>query len=204
MTWAIFPGDKHLRAVIELVSAGLQPSGSERIVAVVGGTLLDEAVTHTLRERFINDPGMVDNLFNVDRPLSNLGPKIDVLYLLGAFDHQTRRVLKGLVGVRNFFAHHLDASFDSLDKEILKAMSRLTLHENRTHYPHHLYGPDGKHGIEPITNKKIQFVVNLKLGLIVLMRDRLSHETYTNQPLTAEELHEKYVARREAEENEQP
>lgn len=204
MTWAIFPDDKHSRAVIELVSAGLQPSGSERVMAVVGGTLLDEAVARTLRERFIDEPGIVDNLINVDRPLSNLGPKIDVLYLLGAFDQQTRGALKGIVGVRNFFAHHLDASFDSLDKEFLKAMSRLTLHENRTYYPHHLYGPDSKHEIEPITNKKTQFVVNLKLGLIVLMRDRLSHETHTNQPLTEEELHEKYGARRETEDNGQP
>lgn len=204
MTWAIFPGDTHLRAVVELVSAGLQPSGSERVMAVVGGTLLDEAVTRTLQERLIDDPGIVNNLINVDRPLGNPGPKIDVLYLLGAFDQQTRGALKGIVGVRNFFAHHLDASFDSLDREFLKAMNRLTLQENRTHYPHHLYGPDSKHEIEPITNKKTQFVVNLKLGLIVLMRDRVSHESHTNQPFTEEELREKFQNRREAEDNEMP
>lgn len=195
MTWAIFPKDSHYRAVGELLS-----TPSERVIAVVGGTLLDEAVTRTLSERFRDDDGIVTRLLDFERPLANLGPKIDTLYLLYAFDQQTREALKGLVNVRNFFAHNLDASFDSLDKKFLKAIGRLILHEGRTHYPHHLYGPDSKHAIEPIINKRTQFVVNLKLGLIVLMRDRLSHETYTNQPLTEEQLHEKYGERRETEE----
>ncbi len=199
MTWAIFPGDKHLQAVLELVR-----TGSERVKAVVGGALLDEAVTRTLRERLRNDEDTVNYILGFDRPLGTLNSKIEVLYLLYAIDQQTRDGLKGIAGVRNFFAHHLDASFDSLDKKFLKAMTRLTLHENRTYYPHHLYGPDSENEIEPITNKRIQFVVNLKLGLITLMRDRLSHETHTNQPLTDEELREKYQNRREAEENEQP
>jgi DNA-binding MltR family transcriptional regulator len=182
MTWAIFD-DSHTRGIIEMIS-----SGSERVLAIVGGALLDETVRRTLKERFRNDPGIVANILEVERPLGNLGAKIDVLYLLHGIDNQIREALKGLAGVRNFFAHNLDASFDSVDKKFLKAMSRLRLHKNRTHYPHHLYGGDGPHLIEPIKNRQTQFVVNLKLGLIMLMRDRVSHRTHTNQPLTDDEI----------------
>ncbi len=197
--WAIFPGDRHLQAVMELVSAK-----SERVGAVVGGALLDEAVTRTLRERFRDDKGIANNILDVDMPLGNLGPKIDVLYLLGAFDNKTRAALKGIAGVRNFFAHHLDASFDSVDEKFTKAMGRLTLHENRMYYPHRLYGPDTNDPIEPIKNKRDQFTVNLKLALILLMRDRLSHETYTNSPFTEEQLRQKYQKQREQEERAKP
>src|SRR5207247_150564 len=114
MTWAIFPEDRYARAVIELVS-----TGSERVVAIVGGALLEEAVDRTLRERLLNMPGLVDSLLTVDRPLGNMGPKIDLLGLLGAFDEKTRIAIKSIARVRNFFAHHLDASFDSPDTEFV-------------------------------------------------------------------------------------
>lgn len=195
--WAIFPGDEHLQAVIELMT-----TNSERVGAVVGGVLLDKAVDRTLRMRFRDHGGIVNNILNVDQPLGNLRPKIDVLYLLGAFDDKTRGALKGIAGVRNFFAHNLDASFGSSGKEFSKAMSRLILHENKTHYPHRFYGPDTAVPIEPIRNKRDQFVVNLRLALIMLMRDRFSHEAHTNLPFTDEQLKEKYQERREREDRE--
>jgi hypothetical protein len=37
MTWAIFPDEKDTKAVIELLT-----TGSERVMAVVGGALLEE------------------------------------------------------------------------------------------------------------------------------------------------------------------
>jgi hypothetical protein len=188
MTWAIFPGDKYKRAVIEIMTAAQQPSGSERIMVIVGGSLLEEAVNFTLRERLLNEPSVVDNLTGVDRALGNMGPKIDLLYLLGAIDQKTRGALKGLASVRNFFAHHIDASFDSLNKEFNDAMRRLTLHEGRTHYPHHLFGPDSKNPIEPVHSRRDQFIVNLKLGLIALMRHRTAYEAHTNHQRSEAEL----------------
>jgi len=195
MTWAIFPDDKYTKALIELLTAG-----SERVVAVVGGALLEEAVDRTLRERLLNIPGLVGSLLEVDRPLGNMGSKIDLLRLLGAFDEKARVAIKGIAGVRNFFAHHLDASFESADGAFTKAMRRLTLHENRTYYPHHLFGTDSKVAIEPINSKREQFIVNLKLALIILMRDRISHHPYTNQPRSHEELLKQYPNRYSAEE----
>lgn len=188
MTWAVLPDDKYTRAVIELLTEPAKPSGSERVMAVVGGALLEEAVDRTLRERLIDHPAVIKNLLEPDRPLGNIAPQIDLLYLLGAFDNRTRGALKGIARVRNFFAHRTDASFDSLDKDFTDAMKRLVLYEGRTHYPHHLFGPDSTVSIEPVTTKRDQFVVNLKIGLIALMRDRISHHDHSNKPRTEQEM----------------
>src|SRR5262245_34070012 len=188
MTWAVLPDDKYTRAVIELLTEAAKPSGSERVMAVVGGALLEEAVDRTLRERLIDHPAVIKNLLEPDRPLGNIATQIDLLYLLGAFDNRTRGALKGIARVRNFFAHRTDASFDSLDKDFTDAMKRLVLYEGRTHYPHHLFGPDSTVSIEPVTTKRDQFVVNLKIGLIALMRDRISHHDHSNKPRTEQEM----------------
>jgi DNA-binding MltR family transcriptional regulator len=190
MTWAILPDDKHKSGLIELLT-----TGSDRVVAVVGGALLEQAIDLTLRERVLNLPSLVDSLLEVDGPLGNMGPKIDFLCLLGAFDDKARLAMKGIAGVRNFFAHHLDASLDSVDKKFNKDMQRLTLHENRTHYPHHLFGPDSDVALEPVKSKRERFVVNLKLALIILMRDRISHHAHTNRPRSDAELLELYPDR---------
>jgi hypothetical protein len=194
MTWAIFPTNEHTRAVIELMSS-LQAAGSERAMVIVGGALLEDAVEQTLRERLLNNLGLVNNLVDIDRPLANMGPQIDLLHLLGAFDEKTRSAMKGIAAVRNFFAHNLNVSFASQDKKLQKALSQLTLHENRTHYPHHLFGPDSGTLIEPVTTPQERFVVNLKLALIMLMRDRVSHEPHSNCVLTEAQLLAKYPQR---------
>src|SRR5262249_7410527 len=102
-TWAVLPSDKYTRAVVELLTEAAKRSGSERVMAVVGGALLEEAVNRTLSERLVDDPRVIKNLLNPDRPLGNVAPQIDLLYLLGSFDDRTRKALKGLAGVRNFF-----------------------------------------------------------------------------------------------------
>src|SRR5215475_7368755 len=104
MTWAVFPGDDHTRAVVEVLNANLLPQGSERIIAIVGGALLEEAVERTLRERLVDNTAAA-NLLKPDGPLGNTGPQIDLLCLLGAFDDKVRRAMGALCRVRNFFAH---------------------------------------------------------------------------------------------------
>lgn len=187
MTWAIFADDQHEQAIVELIEAS-----SERVTAVVGGALLEYAVLRTLKERLRDDLEVTNNILAPDRALGNLGPKIDTLYLLQAIDKNTRNALKGIARVRNVFAHHLNVSFDSPDKMLVKGMNALILHEAKTHYPHHLYGGDTAQQIEPISDKRTQFIVNLKLGLIALMRDRVSHIYHSNQPLSEEEIRERF------------
>ena len=184
MAWAIF-SDDHLRAIGEMIQ-----SGSERVTAIVGAALLDDTLHRTLAERFRNDKDIANKLLKVNGPLGNSVPKIDILYMLNAFEKPTRNTLYGIAEVRNFFAHNLDASFDSKKEKMVEAMKKLVLHENRTHYPHHLFRHDTKHPLEPIRSNRDRFIVNLQLCLIALMQDRVSHETHSFEPRTEEQIRE--------------
>lgn len=177
MTWALFDHDVQTKAIVEMLD-----SNSERVLAVVGGALLDEHVNRTLSERLRDDHDRVGRLLGVYGALGNLGPKIDVLYLLYGIDHHTREALNGLTEVRNFFAHNLETSFDSLDDRFLNGMGKLKLHNNRAHYPDIRSKGESVHKIESVKNKRGQFTVNLKIGLAMLMRDRLSHKKWSNAP----------------------
>lgn len=177
MVWAVL-GEDHSKAIEEIIA-----SDSDRIIAVVGGAMLDHALRWTLEERLRQYKDINEKLFGPRGPLGNLGPKIDLAFQLYVFPKHVRNSLYGLSEVRNFFAHHLNASFDSEDKYIAKAFKKLTLHENRSHYPHPATRTDSEFVIEPTVNNRDIFLVNLKVGLIFLMADRLSHALYTNTPL---------------------
>ncbi|HET9715749.1 MAG TPA: hypothetical protein VFP60_06135 [Pseudolabrys sp.] len=177
MAWALFGSQE--RGVLEMI----EHSGSHRVTAIVGGALLDEALTRTVTERLRKHADIADKLFKVNGPLGNTVPKIDLLYMLYGIDDATRKGLYGIAEVRNFFAHNLDASFDSTKPKFVDGMSKLTMHEGRTKYPHHLKkGADSEHPIESIRNVRDRFVVNLKIGLIALMSDRVSHKTWSSEP----------------------
>jgi hypothetical protein len=193
--WAIIPGEDYIRAIEELVVEANR-LGSDRVIAVVGGALLEVNVNTTLRERLIDDSKttkVADRLLRPEAALGNITPQIDLLYLLGAFEDavlkadEVRKALKGIAGVRNFFAHNTNPSFDSRDEDLVQSLNRLTLHAGRTHYPHHLWGPDTTIKLEPADIPRDRFIVNLKLALIFLMRDRVSHHAYSNKPRTEEE-----------------
>jgi hypothetical protein len=175
MAWAIF-SNSHLRAIGEMLT-----SGSERALAVVGGALLEDTLYRTLSERLRNNPEIIERILGTNGPLGNMGAQIDVLYLLYGIDQDTRIALKAITTIRNLFAHEVAASFNSEDKKFVKAIDQLNLHEGKTHYPHHLGGGDGPHKIETIHNQRDRFTVNLKLGLIALMRDRVSHKPHSSE-----------------------
>jgi DNA-binding MltR family transcriptional regulator len=190
--WAILPFEKYIHGLNELIAEVNRPGGgSARAIAVVGGALLEEAVERTLRERLIDDSTtmkVADRLVKPENALGNMSTQMDLLYLLGAFDQKILKALKGLAGVRNFFAHDPHPRFDSLDARFVQSINALTLHEGRECYPHRLWGPDTKFKIESISTRQDQFIVNLKLALIFLMRDRVSHHAYSNLPRTEEDL----------------
>ncbi len=184
MTWAIFRVE-HLRAIGEIISAG-----SGTVAAILGGVMLDDTLRRTLSERLRNDKNIASKLLKVNGALGNTGPKIDLLYMLGAFDKPVRNALYGLSEIRNFFAHNLDASFDSQTKELLDPIQKLILHEDRKYYPHRIYDENSKAKIEEVENNRAIFIVNLKFCLIALMRDRVSHDTWSNKPLTKTAIRE--------------
>ena len=117
--------------------------------------------------------------------------------VLGAFDDKTRRALQGTHRIRNYFAHTLDASFTSPDKEFLDNFKRLTLYEDRSHYPHPLFGPNSDVQIETTITNQDRFIVNLRIALLFLMRDRVSHHPYSNRAFTEDQLLAKYPTRYE-------
>lgn len=179
MTWAVFHNEAHYQAVGEILL-----SGSDRVTAIVGGSLLDEALHRTLSERFRDDKDTTKKLLKANGPLGNTGPKIDVLYQLYAFEKPVRNAMYGLSGVRNYFAHNLSTSFDSNAQEMVDRMKFLVLHEGLTVYPHRIYDGNTKEPIEDVDTNRDKFIVNLKLCLIALMRNRVRHETFSNNLLT--------------------
>jgi hypothetical protein len=182
MTWAIFH-DTHLTAIGEILT-----TGSETLVAVLGGSLLEHAVERTLVERLRNDPKVIEDQFKPDMPLGAIGPKIELLYLLNAIDRPARDTLKGIARIRNIFAHNLGASFASEDKEYLRHIGKLVLHKGRAYYPNPRILGDSKEPIETIDSSRTLFLVNLKLALLDLMRDRISHRPHTNETMNPEEI----------------
>lgn len=194
MTWAVF-SDEHLRAIGEIILSG----SSDRVAAIVGGALLDDTLRRTLAERLRKDDDISKKLLRVGGSMGNAGPKIDLLYMLSAFEKPERDALYGLSRVRNFFAHNLDASFNSQKKEMVEPMKLLTLHKGRKVYPHPIYEGDTDVPIEAITNNRDRFLVNLQFCLIALMRDRVSHHTWSNKPLTKTALREQKRARKQQE-----
>jgi hypothetical protein len=189
MTWA-FLGDAQLKAITEIVKTG----NSDRILAVVGGAILDDTLRQTIAQRLMDDKDRVDKLFNVGRALGNMEPKIDLLYLLGGLAKPVRNCLYGIVTIRNHFAHHLDATFESDDSKMKGAWGQLALHQDRQFYPHHLFDQDSENEIEKIETKRDIFTVNLKMCLIWLMRDRVSHKDWSSQPLSESELREQLAS----------
>ena len=110
MTWAIFRHETQLHAVGEILE-----TDNERVIAVVGGALLDAAVTRTLRERLrleYEGASIDDRIFQPSGPLGNVDPKIDMLYLLHGIDEDTHKALRSITRIRNHFAHNLGATFD--------------------------------------------------------------------------------------------
>lgn len=178
MTWAFY-GDDQLQAIAEIVR-----TGNDTITVIIGGAILDDTLRRTLSQRLRDDKNIRDKLFKPGGPMGNMVPKIDLLYMLSDFDKQVRNSLYGLADVRNFFAHNLNASFDSKAQKMKAAVEKLTLHESKKYYPHHIYGGDTKKIIEATKTSRAIFIVNLKLCLIALMHDRLSHDVWSNKPLT--------------------
>lgn len=177
MVWAIL-GEEYHKAIDEIVA-----SDSDRIIAVVGGAMLDDTLRRTLEDRFRQKKKMNEKLFRPTGPLGNLVPKIDLAFQLYVFERHVWNAFNGIAETRNFFAHRLSASFEARDQKLTDALAKLTLHQDRRFYPHPHTRADSEFEIERVETNRDTFLVNLKVGLIFLMADRLTHVTYTNTPI---------------------
>ena len=186
MTWAIFE-ETHLGAIREILN------GSDRVVAIVGGALLDDTLRRTLRERLRNHKDIENKLFKVGGALGNMVPKIDMLFMLQAIEKPVRDTLYGLADIRNLFAHNLNADLKSGGK-MAEAVAKLTLHVDREKWPHHWLNEDKNVKIDSmdLATPRDIVITNLRICLILLMRDRVSHVTWSNVPLSPEEIRENF------------
>lgn len=180
MVWAILNSD-HSTALHELIEG----QHSDRIVAVVGGAMLDDSLRRTLEQRLRPKSGKTDindTLFRPGGPLGNLAPKIDLAHQLYVLDRPQWHALHGLGAIRNMFAHNLSMIFDAPDKKLTEHFAKLTLHDGLTHYPSPIWGDPGIFPLEPTLRRRDVFFVNLKLSLLLLMADIHKHVPWSNEP----------------------
>lgn len=190
MTWAIFDDKWHIQTIQEILN------GTDRVATIVGGALLEETLTRTLRERLRNDKDAFDKIARPSGALGSPAPKINLLYLLKAVTAPERDAIAALCDIRNLFAHNVRMTFSwGSDERMKNALGSLTLHKNLTHYPHHLYrNKKSRVKLDAIETKRDLYLVHLRLSLIALMVDRCSHLQWSNAPLSERKLREQMRA----------
>ncbi|HEX9646086.1 MAG TPA: hypothetical protein VGB88_01220 [Alphaproteobacteria bacterium] len=187
MVWPIF-GDHDVKfeAITHLMS-----SADDIVVAIIGGTFLEEAVERTLKERMRDNKDVSDRLFDLTKPLSSTSAQIDVLYMLWGIESHVRETMLGICRIRNFFAHNMGVNFDSDDPKFTKHLPKLNLHERHETYPDARFGTPTSKKIKTPKNNRETFIVNLQLCLNYLMQDRCKHIAYSTQLVSYEELRKK-------------
>jgi hypothetical protein len=188
MTWPIF-GDHQLKldTIVRIMS-----SADDIVVAILGGTLLEEAVERTLKERMRDDKDISDRLFGLTRPLASVSAQIDTLYMLHGIEKRIRDSMLIICKIRNIFAHKLSASFDSHDNDLKKVFDKLKLQDEFEFYPDARLGTLTGDKIEQATTNREKFIINLKLCLNFLMQDRCSHKTHSTEPVSYEERRKRF------------
>ncbi len=87
---------------------------SDRAVAVVSGSILEEILERMLLAFCLPHPNISKNLFDGLTPLSTFGAKIDISYHLGLINDIEYCDLKLIKRIRNEFAHSIKGiNFDA-------------------------------------------------------------------------------------------
>lgn len=174
MTWAIL--NKDIQAGVYEFSE----SKSDRVSAIMGGAVVEEALLQALSLR-LRESSVQELMFNPGRPLGDFFAKINLGYLLLMYETDTHSALIGIAEIRNAFAHQLTiSSFDSDTKKIIDAFSRLKLHSKYKKYPAPFWGGDSDYLVEECKSKQDIFRINIKILLFLLMRDHYVHIPHSN------------------------
>jgi hypothetical protein len=177
MVWAIWGAEQN--AAINELTHGQQ---SDRIVAILGGALLDDSLRRALELRLRAKDGNTDmneKLFRVNGPLGNLQPKIDLGYQLYMLDKPYRNAMYGLAEIRNLFAHNLSMTFADSGEKMINAFAKLMLHNDKEFFPS-WPGQENKHPIGSVNSLKDRFLINLQFCLLWLMMDSIKHHNNCN------------------------
>src|SRR5260370_13441529 len=170
MVWPVLNPDIHA-AVIEFTK-----TKSHRVMAVVGGAIIEEALLRALDHRMrppskTGHPSFaMKKLFEPNRPLGGFGPKIDLGYALHIYDVDTLQALGGFASIRNVFAHRLAiTSFAANDTKLRTAFAQLKLHTKHTYYPDPFTSDPSQHRIPKAKTNQAVFVTTMKIVLALIM-----------------------------------
>jgi hypothetical protein len=175
MVWAIHNPDMH-KAVIELTK-----SRSDRIAAVVGAAIVDEALLGVLYSR-MKKSGVFNLLFDPNRPLGNYAARYNLAYLLGACTDDIRKALEGIGEIRNAFAHNLAVSnFTDPSSKLTQGYAKLDLHTKYKFFLAPFLDGLSNNRIPKVKTRRTIFIVNMQIVLLLLMRDQRTHLLHSNQ-----------------------
>jgi DNA-binding MltR family transcriptional regulator len=91
---------------------------SDRSVAIIAATILEQHITEAIKRRWHDHPTTINRIMQIDGPLGNFGPKIDLVFLIGLVSPEAHQDLVYIKKVRNRFAHYLDV--ETFDTPLIK------------------------------------------------------------------------------------
>jgi hypothetical protein len=104
--------------------------GSHRATAIVGGSFVEEHLTHVLKSRMVKDAKVIDEMFAPGRAFGDFGAKVDLGYLIGLYSKRAHKELAIIRRIRNDFAHQLESN--SFDRDDIRDRCRnLTLSQSK-------------------------------------------------------------------------
>ena len=175
MVWALL-NEAQSKGLHEIVE-----SKSDRVAAILGAAMLDDSLRRALEFRF-RPSSLKDRVFEFGGGLGNTPPKIHLAYLLYMIDKPMMQAMEAISDIRNAFAHNLTIALDDPGVRMSENFNKLQLHKGLTHYPHPFTDGPSEQKIERAIDRRDQFMVNLKLVLVHLMRDFRMHAPNSNFP----------------------
>jgi DNA-binding MltR family transcriptional regulator len=83
-------------------------NASDRAAGIVVASIVELRLTHFIKDCFVSDKDIQNQLFHSSGPLSSFAAKIRLAYLMGLVSKECHADLENLKNIRNEFAHHLD------------------------------------------------------------------------------------------------
>lgn len=80
-------------------------NGSDRVLAVLGGSAVETAMKDMLARCLVDDVDAQKRLIGLNGPLAAFGAQLNLAYLMGLIDENVRSDLKRISTIRNAFAH---------------------------------------------------------------------------------------------------
>jgi DNA-binding MltR family transcriptional regulator len=112
MVWWIGGSSKIEQAIAQIAR------NSDRAIGIIAAAVLEEHITNAIKKRWRDSPKVADGLLQIEGPLGNFGPKIDLVFLMGLISPEGHQDMKIIKKIRNKFAHNLEV--DTFETPLIK------------------------------------------------------------------------------------